>query len=315
MVKSRSHRTQHWIPKSYLAAWHDPNCPPRHTAYVNRISKDGTEIDQRAPANIFSENNLYTITTPEGHRDLTLEHGLSGLENAFTGIRQRSLQEMKQLPDLPYLKFLAFVAAMHVRTPAMRDHHARIWSEVKGKVERLQNLMTSAAPEDVDAAITPSLAPAGETDITLDEVGKLAAAPLQNLLIPFIQSELTGLVAMKCEIFCTDHVNGFITSDAPVSWFDPQAHKLPPLDRSPGLATPTIEIAFPISPQQCALIHHGDATSGIRYLDAPDNIVSEINSRIRFYSNEHFVSRLGYLEREWFDPGKEPEDTWERSHR
>lgn len=315
MGKKKTHKVQHWIPRSYLSDWHDPNCPAHYTPYINTISKDGSAIKQRAPVNIFTENELYTIITPQGHRDLRLEHGLNGLETAFADIRRRFLRPHKQLPKVPYLKLLAFVAAMLVRTPSMRDHHARYWNEVKEVGEQMEEQMAKASPLE-RKALARTLSPSGNHNksMTLDEVREIAANPMQHILEPMIRGQLRFLVVMQCDVWCTEHENGFITSDDPVVWFDPEAYKRPPLMRNPGLAMPKIEISFPISPQQCLVITHGTDIGKIRYLEAPDRVVSEINRRTRFRCDSHFVSRLGYLEPNWFDPGEEPPDSWEKVH-
>lgn len=315
MAKRKTHKDQHWVPASYLAAWCDPNCPANYTPYVNRITKDGKGTDQRAPRNIFAEKELYTITTPEGHRDLRLEHGLGGLEAAFADIRKRFIQQFKSLPEVPYLKLLGFVAAMHVRTPSMRDHHGRFWSELKERGEELEKRMAKATIKEKKAAagISGSAGRKGQS-MTLDDVRKVAAAPMQHLLPPMISAQMKGLVIMRCEVMCTDHDNGFITSDAPVVWFDPQAHTRPPIYRSPGLLTSTLEISIPISPKQCVVFRHGEGGGKVYYYEAPEILVSEINRRTRFYSEDYFVSRLAYVEPYWFDPGEEPPDSWERTH-
>jgi hypothetical protein len=93
---AKSHKDQHWIPKSYLLAWAD-----------------------------LDETDLYTIKLPDGGRDLRLEHGLSDLEKAFSSLRKDFLAKRRQLPAARHAKLLVFVAALRSRTPAIRDHHLK----------------------------------------------------------------------------------------------------------------------------------------------------------------------------------------------
>src|SRR5262245_21005576 len=144
MSKPKSHKAQHWIPKSYLAAWTDPECPSRHEPFVHVFNKDGTDHEKRAPHNIFTETDLYTIKRPDGGRDLRLEHGLSGLENDFVRIRNDFLVPQKTLPPILYSKLIVFVAAMSARTPAMRDHHASQWGELLSMMDELAEKMEHA---------------------------------------------------------------------------------------------------------------------------------------------------------------------------
>ena len=88
---AKSHKSQHWVPRSYLQAWVDPDTPAGHEPYVNVISRDGGEVRRRAPSNIFTETDLYTIQLPDGRRDLRLEHGLSQLETDFFEMRRKFL--------------------------------------------------------------------------------------------------------------------------------------------------------------------------------------------------------------------------------
>ena len=171
--------------------------------------------------------------------------------------------------------------------------------------------MANASPERKAAAANMLSSSEPGRSMSLDEVREVASNTMQHLLPPMISEEMMGLVRMQCVVFCTEHENGFITSDAPVVWFDPEGYKRPPLFRSPGLAMPKLEVTLPISPEQCVLIHHGTVAGNVSYRQAPDNFVTEINRRTRFYCKKHFVSRLGYVEPQWFDPGKEPRDSWE----
>jgi hypothetical protein len=129
-----------------------------------------------------------------------------------------------------------------------------------------------------------------------------------------VEAEVAGIVNMESYILCTNSESGFVTSDSPVVWFDPEAYKLPPLWRSPGLATRTLEISMPISPQRCVIFTHGDNIGEVHYIDVDEIFVSEINRRTRFAADDAFVSRLGYVEPWWFDKGKEPDDSWEKTH-
>ena len=44
-----SHKKQHAVPASYLAAWTDPETPAGHTPYVYIHTKDGAMVRKKAP--------------------------------------------------------------------------------------------------------------------------------------------------------------------------------------------------------------------------------------------------------------------------
>jgi hypothetical protein len=79
---AKTHKDQHFIPQSYLLAWTDPSTPVGHKPYVHLFTKDGSEHTRKAPKNIFSVTDLYTLKMPDGRRDLRIEKGFSGLKRA-----------------------------------------------------------------------------------------------------------------------------------------------------------------------------------------------------------------------------------------
>lgn len=141
---AKTHKSQHWVPRSYLSAWVDPERPSGYTPYVNVISRDGREVRRKAPANTFAETDLYTIALPDGSRDLRLEHGLSDLELAFAATRREFLDRRRPVPFMRWMKLILFIAAMHARTPMMRDHFAKFWNELRDKGEKLEARIQSA---------------------------------------------------------------------------------------------------------------------------------------------------------------------------
>ena len=93
----------------------------------------------------------------------------------------------------------------------------------------------------------------------MDEVQALVDNPVATMLLPMIQAEVNYLPKLDFAIFCTNVKPGFITSDAPCVWFDPEAYKRPPLYRIPALAYRTIEIILPISPASNVFFSTGKA--------------------------------------------------------
>ena len=127
--------------------------PVPHEPYVHVFSKDGKDFRRRAPANIFTETDLYTIRSPDGTRDLTFEHGLADLELAFTRVRRDFLSKKRQLPAVRHAKLMIFEATMHARMPFMRDHHANFWNAVRRTGEQMEKWARGASPEEKKATI------------------------------------------------------------------------------------------------------------------------------------------------------------------
>jgi hypothetical protein len=122
--------------------------------------------------------------------------------------------------------------------------------------------------------------------MSLDDVRRVTASPMEHTLGPFVAGELPYLALMRCTVLCTTSDPGFITSDAPIVWFDPEWHKMPPMFRSPSLSAPLLEISVPLSPTQLLIIRHQDDPSnpqhGVQYLDVLEHHVTELNRRTRF---------------------------------
>jgi hypothetical protein len=313
---AKSHKAQHWIPRSYLRAWVDLDTPEGHEPYVHVFSRDGSEHRTRAPANLFKETDLYTITLPDGGRDLRLEHGLSDLETAFSAMRKDFIAKRRQLSVVRRQKLMAFVAALLTRTPAFRDHHLAHWQEVQRKMEDLDEAMKKTTPERRARAATVSIPPRDQkSTMTLDDVRRITASPMEHLLVPFIGGQLPFLLRMRCRVLCTTSEPGFITSDGPVVWFDPKWHTKPPLYRAPSLSDPLLEITVPLSPQQLMVLTHHDPAAPqyeIDYMDVADDVVTEMNRRTRFQCDKEFVVQRQTTMPRWFERGEIPADAWER---
>lgn len=307
------HKKQHFIPQCYLGAWCDPDCPVEFTPYVWRFSTDGNEVKRKAPENIFHEKDMYTIHLEDGSRDLTLEHGLSQLESMFTDIRDKKIEKRLNLSFNDLVILCSFVAAMHARTKAQREHQRKQWSAPLKMMEGMIEQMKKASPkEKMRMASFSSYSRDNNPSFSYEDVKRIVENPTQTLLIPMVRTETPLLLRLNLAIFTTNNRTGFITSDAPCVWFDPKAYRRPPMMRAPALMYKTTEITLPISPDSLLYLNqHG--ISG--YKEANNEVIDEINTRVRFYAKEYFVVNSNFKKDRWFDPGKKPEDSWENTQK
>src|ERR1051325_183217 len=191
-----SHKNQHYIPRCYLKAWCDPHTPTKQAPYVWQFSSDGQQVRKKSPDNIFSETDMYTIENPDGSRNLTLEHGLHELETRFSTIRDRKIKRKKPLTPEEHIILCAFVAAMHARTKARREHHAKIWNQVRGQMEQVSERMKTLTPEERQK-IRPE--PRGIYDrptISYEKVKEMSEKPLQS----WLNAEVRALTPMLSKI-------------------------------------------------------------------------------------------------------------------
>lgn len=314
--KTKSHKKQHYVPRCYLKAWHDPAVPPggQITPYVWHFDKDGNNPRAKAPANIFTETDIYTIERADGSRDLRLEHGLQGIEDQFTRIRNLRFLR-REWPDAEqFVWIFAFVATAQVRTAAMRNFQAKQWGDMRQKMERIEQSYREATPEKRKrmSVLGPPPGNRETAGMGIEDLRQVEQNPIRFMLVPALQAVMPIMAKMHVAVLCTDDPLGFVTTDTPCTWFDPEAHKLPPFYRSPGLAVRSIEVTLPISPRQCLLISHNPDFTG--YIDVEPHVVDELNRRHIAHCDSAFIACRSESRPVWFEHRPLPDDAWEVVH-
>lgn len=301
----KSHKRQHFVPKSYLRAWCDPETPAGHEPYVWVFAKDGSAPRHKAPSKLFRETDLYTITDPDGGRNLVLEKGLSQLEKEFARIRDGSPDAPYELDGRDRTLVVAFAAAMYLRTPTMRDHWAGQLQKAVDMGDEMAEWAKTATPGQLHAL--SSMPSSGGQRISLDEMRAAARNPLQAVLLPQLRALTSELLHLDAVVLTATGDSRFITSDSPCVWFDSEAYKRPPFYRTPALIYPSIEITLPISPVQMLMLQRRGltGTAGI-----PDGLVDELNRRTRFHCDTSFITQQNLTNPIWFDPGTVPDDAY-----
>jgi hypothetical protein len=306
MSKKYAHKKQHWVPRSYLAAWCDAAKPANHTPYVWTFPRDGGDAKNKAPEGIFTEPNLYTIRREDGSRDLSLENGLSELESKFSNVRRSVIAKQQTPSDEDRQILITFAAASFARTRSQRDHQQSQWGNVLAMMDQVKEQLQSMTPDDRGHFAWSFARPSKATGINHEEVKRLAESPLQHTLDISISAQVALLSHLNLAILWTDDSFGFITSDAPCVWFDPEWHKQPTFYQAPSLSSPTIEITLPLSPNHLLLISHSGPTG---YRKVTMKVVDEFNRRTRFYAKDTFVANRNEAKACWYDVGMPPSNT------
>ena len=257
---------------------------------------------------------MYTIKREGRQCDLTLEHGLQGLEDAFAKIRRDKINLSNPMDEDDHALICMFVAASYARTRAHREWVREQWSGPLELSRELEQRMAEATPEQKENMVRALSYPGRRQKnkgMTLAEVQAIVDQPLQTTLFSHINVMWKLFVKLDLAIYETDGRIGFITSDNPCRMFDPEGYKRPPMYRAPALMYDSFELTLPVSPKRCLFFNR----QGIEgYLDAPQIIVDDFNRRTRFGCDEHFIVRRKVTKPIWFDPGVEPDDSWERTH-
>ena len=102
------------------------------------------------------------------------------------------------------------------------------------------------------------------------------------------------LFQLDMSIIETSTSPGFITSDDPCVWFDPELHSQS-FFTAPALMSPTIEINLPISPSQCLFFNRQNQNGYIILSkhgpQADISVVNQSNWRIHRRAKKSFIVR------------------------
>jgi Protein of unknown function (DUF4238) len=273
-----THKKQHTIPKSYLAAWLEPNTPHGQDPAIFRISKDSKEVRRRSPANSFTETDRYTVRLQDGTRDLTVEHFLGGIENDFQGVLDTiRLRQPLTAPERALI--CAFTGAMLGRSKQQGD-----WL-LKQELEHLEQIKDLERTHNIE----PVASQAKEESIKNYHA---------QLVVNAIQIFTPVLFMMNLTICTTDDPLGFITSDAPAVMDNPKIQGMV-FYGQPGLAQKDVEITLPLTPEHLALFTHkrGDAL----YVPLPIFLADEANRTTYFFCQSEFISHTGQMKDAWFE--------------
>lgn len=274
MVK---HKDQHWVPRSYLEAWVDPETPDNYEPYVHLFDRTGQAHKKKSPAKILQMPDLYTIFDGAS-RDLTIEHTFSQWEGAFVKVRKR-IESDADLSEDDVVNLYVFTGALMVRPPQYIEHFAGQWRNIVAKARTIK-INPNAKP-------LPSLNTG--PSLSLDEAQRFGDDPMgtwfpENLAVSIkVLAERFGI-----DLLVNQSEHPFLTSDAPaVTYHPPTSARVRFMPR--GLGSPGCEVTLPISPRYALLFRHKE-TGLHKYLVANRENVFELNRRTITRAKEKIVS-------------------------
>ena len=299
------HKKQHYVPQSYLKSWCDSDSPEEYEPYVWFFHKRGGVGRKRAPSNLFRQTDLYTITKIDGSRDPFLEEGLSQLEGQFASIVRNKIEASEELSLDDRIIICAFASAMYARTKASEDRLHPFWQQLQNVLDEIIEWNESPAGQNPqNQATSIPLDTEHAHIVSYEEIREIVDLPIPSLLLTHIQVSTPLLLKLDLAVIVTSTKPGFITSDDPCVWFDPEGYKRPLYHRGPALIYPSIEITLPLSPSHCLLLNRRGSKGYIdlaRYGPLIDiETVTEANWRTRNNSHEFIVVNRNVLLWDWF---------------
>lgn len=219
---------QHYVPRYYLSGWVDPNTPKGQEPYVWFFKRGERKGRKRAPSNLFTETDLYTLKHQSGKKIYKIEETLSNLEGRYATIFEEKIKNHLPLNEEEHIYLCAFVAVMLQRTLRNRDN-------VEGFVDEL---------------IEKTVALEQAHGIGSDESERLSQfkkdVHKQSVMNSF--PDITELlIKMSIAFLCAEKNTKYVTSDDPCNLFNPdlQWQNI----YGPGLAQSNISLTLPLSPE------------------------------------------------------------------
>ncbi|KWX88551.1 hypothetical protein AMQ83_06005 [Paenibacillus riograndensis] len=294
MANSSENKVQHWVPQCYLRQWCDMSIPKGYTPYVWLYSKDWSTQKRKAPANIFAENELYTIEMQSGIRNLYIENGLSKLETLYSKVVSKIVRNESLTKD-DHEVICVFIAAMRARTPFQRDHMQDHWGEVLGMMESIQSQYEEPTLKQRESMSHTEHVSDDISAFSMKEVKRLAEPPLQEMLPTMVSVQTSILLQMNISILYSISKARFLTSDNPYVLFDPESNKRHWMYRG-GMGFDTVEISLPITPRHLLLLTWRELPP---YIDITRKQVEMFNQRHWAYARNYVVSNSEMNKPSW----------------
>ena len=264
---------QHYIPKCYLREFVDPNTPQGQEPYVWVFDKGKRSGRKKAPSNLFTETDLYTLRLRSGEKDYAIEETLSRLEGKYADIFSSKIKNHIPLNEEDHIYLCAFVSVMLQRTLRHRDNVERFFDELISHAEAIEKHLEPKETERLK-----------KFKQNTHKLGVLKTLP-----------DITELLTkMGMAFLCAPKRIKFLTSDDPCNLFNPdlQWQRL----ESPGLAQKNIQVTLPLSPEILLCM----SWSNLRgYIKWDDNWTNESNRLIVGKCYNYYVSNNSKIKWRW----------------
>ena len=316
------YKSQHYVPRGYLAAFTDPETPSGQDPYLWVYDRDREGPYKKSPKKVAAASYYYSFQDDQGEIHHGVEALLSQVESAGLPPLPRLAEGAapSDLTDEDRSNASFFLAFMGHRTPGFRKHVERQTGDFAELVMRT----VASDKEYFDQSFHEAMAKAGlNPDIDSEEVRKdfvegavkLTPDPIFSLRMMFELSEpvADSILGFEWRVLETAD-EPFITSDRPLVLVTTERLP-PPFGWGVGWFSPWMEATFPLSPRATLLIsqHRPEGRERVR-----NDRVREANARTAAHADEHvFSSQKIAVERlrpaqgaAWWTPLSNAEHPW-----
>lgn len=248
---------QHYVHRAYLEGFQDPELEKRGKPALWVYIPNKKPFPQKPDR--VAKRNYYYCFHEENKRQFRAEHGLAQLEDLALPILNKIRNKTFDLTADERLTFSGYIALAHTRVPTFERTinrfnallHAKIIEFVansRAALEGVARRISEEAGEVVDPEEFRAKLTGGNVIIEQTNRGWTVRQMFEMMLT---LQEL--IFHMKWTYLVTDDDFGFLTSDNPVSLFDPAAMPL----RGQGFASSReAHFTFPISRNVCLAARH-----------------------------------------------------------
>lgn len=267
---------QHYVPQCYLREFVDPKTPKNQEPYVWFFNRGDRKGRKKAPSNLFTETDLYTLNLKAGGKDYFIEETLSRLEGKYAEIFRTKIKNHIPISVEEHVYLCAFTSVMLQRTLRHRDSLNRFFDELIGHTEAMER----------------------EHSIEPKESEKLKKYRENSHSLGVIQTlpDITELLMkMGIAFLCAPNGVKFLTSDDPCNLFNPDLQ----WQRfyGPGLAQKNVQVTLPLSTKICLCLSWTNLRG---YIQLNKDRAEEINRMIVGHCYQYFVSSSSKTQRTWF---------------
>jgi len=269
-------KKQHYIPQCYLREWVDPKTPADQNPYVWIFEKGKRSGRKKAPSNIFTEQDLYTLNLETGEKSYSIEETLSNLEGKYAEVFRNKIKKHLALNEEDHIILCAFVSVMLQRTLRNRDNLDRFYNEL---VERSEEVEKANNLEPTESKRLK------EFQKNTHKLGVIKLLPDITKL----------LIKMSVAFLCAKGKTKFLTSDDPCNLFNPdlQWQKF----YGPGLGQKNIQVTLPLSPDIMLCLSWSNL---LGYIKWDKSWMEEANRMIVNHCYHYFISHDAKTKRRWF---------------
>jgi hypothetical protein len=256
-VAGEEPKAQHFVHRAYLEGFQDPDLEKKGDSFLWLYMPGKTPFRQR-PERVAKRNYYYCFKR-EDQRQFAVEHGLQQIEDLAMPVLRRLRERDFTLAPENRLTFAGYVALSHTRVPTFQrntDHLAALLAAKqlesvasnKRAIESAVAAIREKTGEVIDVEKFERDLKGGTVEISPNRAWSLAQMFEMMVLLQQVINDMHWTVLLAPE-----NEPGFLTTDNPVSLFDPVAS---PLGGIGFASSPAAHFTFPISRDVCLLAQH-----------------------------------------------------------